>query len=88
MASVSKRKLNSKIVKIKAPVMMVQQGDGYDTPVWMDRNFFPNLLTRIKEYKIIMTGIEFKHNAVKITFKDYKHATKFRLIYEKTPEIF
>ena len=29
-----------------------------------------------------------KHNAVKITFKDYKHATKFRLIYEKTPEIF
>jgi hypothetical protein len=83
MASVSKRKLNSKIVKIKAPVMMVQQGDGYDTPVWMDRHFFPNLLDRIKK-----TGIEFKHNAVKITFKDYKHATKFRLIYEKTPEIF
>ena len=42
----------------------------------------------LKKYKITMTGIEFKHNAVKITFKDYKHATKFRLIYEKTPEIF
>jgi len=84
MASVSKRKLNSRIVSIKAPVMMITQGDGHDEPVWMDRHFFPDLLDRIRKYKIEMLGIEFKHNKVKIKFKDYKHATKFRLIYEKS----
>ena len=63
--------------------MMVQQGDGYDTPVWMDRHFFPNLLDRIKSYKINMTQIEFLHNTVKLKFKDAKEATKFRLIYER-----
>ena len=83
MANVSKRKLNSKIVKIKAPVMMVQQGDGHEVPVWMERDFFPNLLDRIKSYKINMTQIEFLHNTVKVKFKDAKEATKFRLIYER-----
>ena len=83
MASVSKRKLNSKIVKIKAPVLMIKQGDGYDEPVWMERNFFPNLLDKIKSYKIQMTEIGFSNNAVKIKFKNAKEATKFRLIYER-----
>ena len=82
MANVSKRKLNSKIVKIKAPVLMIKQGDGYDEPVWMERNFFPNLLDLIKEYKINITGFNFMNNHIKIYFEDYKNATKFRLVYE------
>ena len=59
MGNVSKRKINSKIVKIKAPILLVQQGDGNKEPVWMERNFFPNLLDLIKEYKnvkLIFTG--------------------------------
>ena len=80
MASASK--INSKIVKIKAPVMMIQQGDGVEEPVWMERDFFPNLLDLIKEYKIELRGIEIKQQQVKITFENYKHATKFRLVYE------
>lgn len=83
MVNASRRKINSKIVKIKAPIMMVQQGDGHDTPVWMEKDFFPRLLDKIKEYKIEIKGFEFKHNQVKIHFKDYKHATKFRLVYEQ-----
>ena len=67
---------------IDAPVMMVQQGDGVDEPVWMERNFFPNLLDLIKEYNISLKGIEIKQGKIKIGFKDYKHATKFRLVYE------
>jgi len=82
MGNVSKRKINSKIVKIKAPILLVQQGDGYKEPVWMERNFFPNLLDLIKEYKIKIKGFNFMNNHVKIYFEDYKHATKFRLIYE------
>ena len=81
MASVSK-KYNSRFVKIKAPVMMMQQGDGNPEPVWMERDFFPRLLDTIKSYKIVIKEIKFLHQHVKIGFKDYKHATKFRLIYE------
>ena len=36
------------IVKIKAPVMMVQTQKNIKEPVWMERNFFPNLLDKIK----------------------------------------
>jgi hypothetical protein len=81
MVNVS-RKINSRSVTIDAPVMMVQQGDGVDEPVWMERNFFPNLLDLIKEYNISLKGIEIKQGKIKISFKDYKHATKFRLVYE------
>ncbi len=83
MANVSKRKLNSKIVKIKAPVLLIQQGDGHEAPVWMERDFFPNLLDKIKSYKINMTQIEFLNNTVKLKFKTAKEATKFRLVYER-----
>lgn len=82
MGNVSKRKINSKIVKIKAPILLVQQGDGNKEPVWMERNFFPNLLDLIKEYKIEIKGIEFLNEHVKIFFKDKDHAMKFRLVYE------
>jgi len=68
MGNVSKRKINSKIVKIKAPILLVQQGDGYHEPVWMERNFFPNLLDLIKEYKINIKGFNFMNNHVKNIF--------------------
>tara|TARA_E500000178_G_scaffold289235_1_gene292222 strand:+ start:717 stop:980 length:264 start_codon:yes stop_codon:yes gene_type:complete len=82
MASVFKKKLNSKFVKIKAPVMMIDTGKNMKEPVWMEKDFFPRLLDTIKEYKIKLETIQFTHGNVKIGFKDYKHATKFRLIYE------
>ena len=70
------------IVKIKAPVMMVQTQKNIKEPVWMERNFFPNLLDLIKEYKIEIKGIKFLNEHVKIFFKDKDHAMKFRLVYE------
>ena len=70
------------IVKIKAPVMMVQTQNKIKEPVWMEKNFFPNLLDLIKEYKIEIKGIEFLNEHVKIFFKDKDHAMKFRLVYE------
>jgi hypothetical protein len=82
MVNASKKKLNSKFVKVKAPVMMLDTGKNIKEPVWMEKDFFPNLLDTIKEYKIELTTIKFMHQYVKIGFKDYKHATKFRLIYE------
>lgn len=82
MASVSKKNLNSKVIKIKAPVMMVHTAKKIKEPVWMQRDFFPNLLDLIKEYKIEIKGIEFLNSYVKIFFKDSKHAMKFRLVYE------
>ena len=48
----------------------------------MEKDFFPRLLDTIKGYKIELKSIQFLHQHVKIGFKDYKHATKFRLIYE------
>ncbi len=80
-----KKKINSSFVKIKAPVMMMPVGNqNKKEPVWMVKDFFPNLLDLIKEYNIELRGIQFLHQYVKIQFKDYKHATKFRLIYEET----
>ena len=70
------------IVKIKAPVMMVQTQNKRKEPVWMEKDFFPNLLDLIKEYKIEIKGIEFLNEHVKIFFKDKYHAMKFRLVYE------
>jgi hypothetical protein len=70
------------IVKIKAPVMMVQTQNKIKEPVWMEKDFFPNLLDLIKEYKIEIKGIEFLNEHVKIFFKDKDHAMKFRLVYE------
>ena len=70
------------IVKIKAPVMMVQTQKKIKEPVWMEKDFFPNLLDLIKEYKIEIKGIEFLNEHVKIFFKDKDHAMKFRLVYE------
>ena len=70
------------IVKIKAPVMMVQTQKNIKEPVWMEKDFFPNLLDLIKEYKIEIKGIEFLNEHVKIFFKDKDHAMKFRLVYE------
>ena len=70
------------IVKIKAPVMMVQTQNKIKEPVWMKKDFFPNLLDLIKEYKIEIKGIEFLNEHVKIFFKDKDHAMKFRLVYE------
>ena len=70
------------IVKIKAPVMMLQTQNNTKEPVWMEKNFFPNLLDLIKEYKIEIKGIEFLNEHVKIFFKDKDHAMKFRLVYE------
>ncbi len=61
-----------KSIKIDAPVMMVQQGDGIDEPVWMERNFFPNLLDLIKEYNISLKGIEIKQGKIKISFTEIK----------------
>ena len=62
--------------------MMVQTQKNIKEPVWMERNFFPNLLDLIKEYKIEIKGIEFLNEHVKIFFKDKDHAMKFRLVYE------
>ena len=70
------------IVKIKAPVMLVQTQNKIKEPVWMEKDFFPNLLDLIKEYKIEIKGIEFLQEHVKIFFKDKHHAMKFRLVYE------
>ena len=50
------------IVKIKAPVMMVQTQKNIKEPVWMERNFFPNLLDLIKEYKIEKFQLELLTN--------------------------
>ena len=61
--------------------MMIPSGKKIE-PVWMEKDFFPRLLDTIKGYKIKMESIQFMHQQVKIGFKDYKHATKFRLIYE------
>ena len=70
------------IVKIKAPVMLVQTQNKIKEPVWMEKDFFPNLLDLIKEYKINIKGFNFMNNHIKIYFEDYKNATKFRLVYE------
>ena len=80
MASAS-RKINSRFVKIKAPVIMMDMGKKKEA-VWMEKDFFPRLLDTMKGYKIKFKSIQFLHQHVKIGFIDYKHATKFRLIYE------
>ena len=61
--------------------MMMDMGKKKE-PVWMEKDFFPRLLDTIKGYKIELKSIRILHQHVKIGFKDYKHATKFRLIYE------
>ena len=82
MVSVSK-KLKSRSVKIQAPVLIVDSDQQGITPVWMDRDFFPNLLDQIKEYDLEVKHIRYHENMVTLKFKDEKHATKFRIIYEQ-----
>jgi hypothetical protein len=85
MVNVSKKKLKSSAVTIDAPVLMVYTSSSPDDriPVWMDKEWLPDLLDQIKETKVKIKNLRYHNNKITIRFASPKDATMFRLTYEQ-----
>ena len=83
MVNVSKKKLQSSTVTVDAPVLMIYNSPKDKVPVWMDKNWLPDLFEQIKDTKLKMKSIKYHENKITIRFASPKDATMFRLTYEQ-----
>jgi len=66
-----------KSITIDAPVMITSN----KIAVWMDENWMHNFFDFIKKHKFQFSGLQHKHNKIKLTFVTAKECTMFALKY-------
>jgi hypothetical protein len=83
MVNVSRKKLSSSSVTLDAPVLMIHNSPKDKVPVWMDKEWLPNLIDQIKDTKVKVKSLKYHENKITIRFASPKDATMFRLTYEQ-----
>ena len=66
-----------KSVTIDAPIMIISN----KIAVWMDENWMHDFFDFVQKNKIKLSGLQHKHNKIKLTFVTAKDCTLFVLKY-------
>ena len=66
-----------KSVTIDAPIMITSN----KIAVWMDENWMHDFFDFVQKNKIKLSGLQHKHNKIKLTFVTAKDCTMFGLKY-------
>ena len=64
-------------ITIDAPIMITSN----KIAVWMDENWMHDFFDFMKENKFKLSGLQHKHNKIKLTFITAKDCTSFALQY-------
>jgi len=64
-------------ITIDAPIMITSN----KIAVWMDENWMHDFFDFMKENKFKLSGLQHKHNKIKLTFVTAKECTMFGLKY-------
>jgi len=71
------------VVKMEAPVIMVPDNHGNETPVLMNRHYVDWILAHAKKKKLSILGYSLKQKNIEIVFKNPKHASVFALTWRE-----
>lgn len=69
------------VVRMSAPVLLVPDDSGNETPVLMNRHYLEDILAHAKKKKLSILGYRLKKKNIEIVFKNPKHASVFALTW-------